>query len=1361
MNLKCMINGRISGVYFPHINAENKLLQGNTISEDYSEVLDSGSIILTNVPKILDLQPYDDVFIWNSDEEFNGYNIGNNDEDLIPKPSFYRHFLVDRYTEERNLLNQDNYTYKIELFSETKGLENIILPNIKITQPLNITKKINTAKYMKQYLEMYSPKIKVRNGNSWQYVQKYKLSKEAENLFSIHYCQELSLNSPTLRELFTKLMVSKDCIPVVKDNVIYPLCLAKTRGAFDLNKVNKSFIVSNKTSDNYVTQFRTNYNNALAGKPTCHRVERLGFRNSDDAIMTINNMRLETSFPIYKINKIYACYYKKCVAKFNVPTGNTSIPFQDPYYFLCKQDITDFCVLNNERQSLYKDARMNSTAKTVEEMKKCYYFTVGYSIGSNLITGFGETYSYLKTFGLTTWNSKECGFRNLIDNLNDLYPWGIDNPEDIKEKIKNTSPTSQYDEYLKEVDFYNSFEGFDARRPPTGDENVPSLFIDYTWLDQIKLSGDSTAIKGITFLVDYEGFYNGAVITNKEVYKGRVEKTDNQSDSLPIMDIDGIAREKKIEKMGNKMYTLEARYTSWADVQDIGTVFEIGGSEENQSDYEEIIIYHRDIAFYDNCINVTYFGQESFVLKNFYTSVFAKQRLYNVLAYGNSVTRAENVKDLILMSKTKKYNISPNFSTDKLNLENYLSCFENQNLSRVNNSLITLMDETYELSTATKYHADVNTFIYGNSMCFNVKMFDNITMGENFDKDHLSGKFWGGNDDRNYVGSTLYLCSIHKDRETGRCEYINVSLFSKMDDNNYPLFYFDNTTSLINWLTDELYLPVWNGNQNTLGTSVNSYTKKIYKDANEIIDMTLQTQVIVDKKDKNDIYISSKMLELSDLVGFKNRMLASNYYSNLANKIVLVPFQYKAKCDYDITRVWTSLLGFIVRVPNGALNAIREKVNDITQDNPCYGFDFLMNNTHAKTDSYSFLTSSNNQGQVNGYQIRINSSDALTFVKSSNDKLSIRIKCYSMYLNVIQDSNVTNFNQISSQNNELYFYLKEVNKDFIQEKGIDKNDYTYFSNVLLKEPSSGTNGYFPMLVDYFENNELIWGTNQLSYYNVHFNPPSDNIGNQYNNFFYGYTATNGYHPNEYHGGDNSATLNANNYSLIGKTFRSHILNYFDKSQGDYVDFNHDSTKDLLTYAFKTDDDGLSDYPIFVPYIRVFYDLATNIDSYGYFSWDASSDNIDDNILDNTIVCVAGPKIETSLAEEKVASFSGMQGYNLLMNGNSPLDYTSIFNVIKDNENSNTGKLHIDLTNVPSGYNSIQMWVRNVEINAYEFVCGFNIGPNDNTYIDIYLSLVGDLDLQVFENGILYGKIRNLLDQSSQNDVIPINSNNSN
>ena len=298
--------------YYAYIKGKNyNLIQGFTISEEYNETLDSATIMISNVPQ-LDINPYDDVFIYSSDIELSNPSF-------FKTCSFYRHFLIDQFQEEVIRLGE-LYRYTISLFSETKGLENIQLPNISITQPLDASKKISTLEYIKRFLAMYNKMVKVPDGEIndkgecyfWKYKRKYRLAQDDNGMlesigevFKNSYTPDFTLNNPNLRDVLAKLLITKDRIPVVKDNYIYCLDITKRRETFNLNVGEINYIYGSKSSDNYCTDLRRNYSEALAQDYTGKYTEFLGFRNSDSPLLTLANMRIETKFPIYKINKVY------------------------------------------------------------------------------------------------------------------------------------------------------------------------------------------------------------------------------------------------------------------------------------------------------------------------------------------------------------------------------------------------------------------------------------------------------------------------------------------------------------------------------------------------------------------------------------------------------------------------------------------------------------------------------------------------------------------------------------------------------------------------------------------------------------------------------------------------------------------------------------------------------------------------------------------------------------------------------------------------------------------------------------------------------------------------------------------------
>lgn len=302
MNLKCKING-----------IEHRVEQGATFREEYNEILDSGIIMVKGIHKIDNLKPYDDVFIYSDDYEFDGYPTN--------KPfKFYKHLLVDNIMYKLSRIDDTLYNYTIELFSETKRLETIQLPNISITQPLDGSLKVSIWEYARRFIELYSPKYKVKVGeDEWEYRQKYSLDPSLEEKLGNIYSPDFTLNTPTLRELLSQLFIVVDMIPYVKDDVICAMEISKTTGIFDEEAGQVVNISGELGSENYADNLKRNYSNALSQENTCHRVEYLGFRNKNQGFMTLSDMQLETNYPIYKINKVYACYYKTAWSK-DIPT---------------------------------------------------------------------------------------------------------------------------------------------------------------------------------------------------------------------------------------------------------------------------------------------------------------------------------------------------------------------------------------------------------------------------------------------------------------------------------------------------------------------------------------------------------------------------------------------------------------------------------------------------------------------------------------------------------------------------------------------------------------------------------------------------------------------------------------------------------------------------------------------------------------------------------------------------------------------------------------------------------------------------------------------------------------------------------
>ena len=739
MDLRATING-----------IQYDILQGATFAEEFNETLDSGSIIINNVQKIRDLMPYDDVFIYSfTDPEykFKGYPFDSDN----PRPKFYKHLLVDQFTEEVLRLGDreedGRYKYKIELMSETKKLETIQLPNISVTQPIKGEKR-SVYKYAEIFVNLYSPTYKKAvykaNGdssavvisNEWADAVRYTLAPELKNIFDNVYSPDFVLNTPTLRALLSKLFLVKDMIPYVQDDVIYAMDISKRGNKFDANPKYVNIITGSRTSDNHCDNLRRNYTNALSRDRSCRSVEYVGFRNSDNALMTISNMRLELDMPIYKINKIYLCYYKNIKVNYYNATdsdGNSlaSKGIEDGV-MLCKQDISKLVKLNTERNLLsqdWEDLNEDKPPQNVDDMAKYKFCTVGYDIGSKYITGWGDIYTYP-----TFWNDNQyTAVQNILSKLDYFYPFGIYDESYVAKQFGNgVSVYSTVDDSFW-VSLITKIHGKTNGSVDMFFDTVESAF-----------TNPSLKLKGLFFIVDYEGFYNGTIVHSKKSERDDITINDNASESLTLIEQDAIYQTEKVNRFGNKALQINARYDTFFDdngkelLQPLASVYE--------SSYEDdVVIYHREYSIFNNCVQCTYYGTKNYVLKNWFTSVYAKYRTWNLMSYNESVKRSENEKNYIFWSEKESYyevktqTLFNSYGTIQSALAEVISCFTPWTLNNVSGIYEFTIDskvnyaaiEGYKKTGApsVRYSSDLNAFVANNSLCFNVKMFDNFSQG--------------------------------------------------------------------------------------------------------------------------------------------------------------------------------------------------------------------------------------------------------------------------------------------------------------------------------------------------------------------------------------------------------------------------------------------------------------------------------------------------------------------------------------------------------------------------------------------------------------------------------------------------------
>lgn len=265
--------------------------EGAVITLNYNETLDSAVVKISNLTTTLNLTPYDEVTL--SDDRFGDI-----------------YMCVDTYTESLVCLSPKKYNYEIHLFSQTKLLEGIVLPNLTITQVEQLYSKRSLRYWLQEILREYGKYKRIYDVNSNPQVQwkpDWHLDTEEFGVSNLRWtkdCPEFQWNMPTLREVLTDLMMVNDCIPVLRNGTIGCIDLTKTKKEVtNFNYVNKS-----QSSADYVSELQMDMVNVLQTQVDgvnniVNVAECLPF-TCDEAIVTTDNVLVKTQYPILRIKKL-------------------------------------------------------------------------------------------------------------------------------------------------------------------------------------------------------------------------------------------------------------------------------------------------------------------------------------------------------------------------------------------------------------------------------------------------------------------------------------------------------------------------------------------------------------------------------------------------------------------------------------------------------------------------------------------------------------------------------------------------------------------------------------------------------------------------------------------------------------------------------------------------------------------------------------------------------------------------------------------------------------------------------------------------------------------------------------------------
>ncbi len=961
---------RIKGKDYPIAN-------GASFSDELSETLDSGNIRLVHIHEVIDIKPYDDVII------HDGTYTGRSYDEGYTGSGFYKHMVV--FSPLRDQVNLDDadlsdtqdhpdgqkykswyFNYDISLVSETRGLEKIPLPNRTITQPLRtVEEDTNTnARTLydvaKEMVDLYSPYIKYsEDGNIWIPKQKYHfyegtdtthLGYKTIQLLKSKACPEMSFQLPNLREVLNRIFNVVDAIPVVKDGIICYLSLSKRGTQFSVwhKNSNGDLVPTGKgwgrdvwqmDGNSYTDRLIREHSNSISKYSVTHMIEDVSFKNSDSGKLSLDNMRLELSYPIYDIKKVYMCYWK-------TKGENTTQVYK------VKQDITKLVLRAEQRQLLSEDwTRYSYTScTTVDEFRKFKYATIGYYQYSKYIAGWGERYTYLKKRIFTNYRYTNTVIENIFNFYNRVNPYGTIDVTGLMTKIDenrwkmqfssgniykvfNETPTYTYaetnrftdgkTEVTKSIYEDKNLKNYISQDPTSEQE---SWFTDFTLF-----------LKTVFFEIDYNGIISSSVNVTKSEHDGPIVTRDNPCNSLAFVENDGVNEKEKVDRLGNATYVLEHVVTNYRllkNISDYRTDDPLVDGEEPL--HKDEIIYRRSYTVFKDHIDAQYTLCKDYVLRNYFTSVYAKLRPYSYTSREESVERKENKTVQVYLSLDHCYyqtidSFKNVYIKDRNTfLDKFLSFYketsytqygERTNANADNCAYMyfpqegTKVDEGYYWGL---FQCDFQKYSTANSLCYNIVMQDSVSAGvymsrfaPNFGEYITNTLFTTIDTKKNLdlLSSSLQEWYIlPSDKDTGAIKEIQFGIGRLTDDSNTYVStdvatyksvlkpqiwtsdadlgekFYDRSIGVRYYKGDVWKNTINDVDINSYGSSLSTTIKAkfnnsydVNKDGSERLNITLETELVTDK----NIFISNNAILLSDAYGeiekrYSNRIFESN-----------------------------------------------------------------------------------------------------------------------------------------------------------------------------------------------------------------------------------------------------------------------------------------------------------------------------------------------------------------------------------------------------------------------------------------------------------------------------------------------------
>lgn len=667
------------------------IAEGAVFIENKNETLDSGTIIIPQLDHKIDIEPYDVMVITNDNLGITGAVYINT-----------KRMCVDSYTCTQVCLNPAIYKYEIKLFSETKLLEGIVLPSLKITRLVGHERKVYD--YIEEYVRQYERKTD-SSPTQGAYGSTIDLTDSSLNRFRNIQCPEMQWNNPTLREVLNDLMMVDDCIPVLSNGVLKAMDLSETGSEItDTQKAGINYITETQSSDDYVSEIKMHMVNAMNSSVASSNVyenmpddstkviEEIGLRNSENYILNTDSVRLETSYPIWKL------LFVKCILNFSATckyghygedwAGEETFTNVDFSFNLLDYSANKYIFEYGEwsTKPIYYGG---FTGLIPRQMNNRYQnTTLYYKRGSKNILNFNAKYEWQPLF-VERQNS-----------VLEIMLWAANFMDSVRNKCKELHP---------------EYEVFSANIPVVSDDplNYDPTIRGANW-------------KGLRFKVAYQSLDDAVFRVSKSPMPTNQRViVDNQTNSYVDAYKQGMLEYLKAKRLGNKVSLVNARYS--LDETAIPALAQ---------KINDKIIFRKEISVYTKHINVNYYAIENYVLKDYFTGIKSKIRSWKILDGDEALTRAELIKlyinSNIPVVNNENYVINTRLTAEQIMQRckycviRFITGYDSNNNPIWTPSSAEYLNTSYDVNGIM---VEFTKHKVGNSFIFTVKMPDNAFAG--------------------------------------------------------------------------------------------------------------------------------------------------------------------------------------------------------------------------------------------------------------------------------------------------------------------------------------------------------------------------------------------------------------------------------------------------------------------------------------------------------------------------------------------------------------------------------------------------------------------------------------------------------